>query len=48
MLKHSCSLFDAPDRMERELRGDGKLIIYNPALSLIGATTRRNAGALSD
>ena len=32
-------LFDAPDRMERELRGDGKLIIYNPALSLIGATT---------
>jgi hypothetical protein len=32
-------LFDAPDRMERELRGDGKLIVYNPALSLIGATT---------
>lgn len=32
-------LFDGPDRMERELRGDGKLIIYNPALSLIGATT---------
>ena len=32
-------LFDTPDRMERELRGDGKLIIYNPALSLIGATT---------
>jgi hypothetical protein len=32
-------LFDAPDRLERELRGDGKLIIYNPALSLIGATT---------
>jgi hypothetical protein len=27
-------LFDAPDRMERELRGDGKLVIYNPALSL--------------
>ncbi len=32
-------LFDAPDRMERELRGDGKLVVYNPALSLIGATT---------
>ena len=32
-------LFDAPERMERELRGDGKLVIYNPALSLIGATT---------
>ena len=32
-------LFDAPDRIERELRGDGKLVIYNPALSLIGATT---------
>lgn len=32
-------LFDGADRMERELRGDGKLIIYNPALSLIGATT---------
>ena len=32
-------LFDAPDRVERELRGDGKLIIYSPALSLIGATT---------
>jgi hypothetical protein len=25
--------------MERELRGDGKLIVYNPSLSLIGATT---------
>lgn len=32
-------LFDAPNRIERELRGDGKMIIYNPALSLIGATT---------
>ena len=32
-------LFDGGDRMERELRGDGKLIIYNPSLSLIGATT---------
>lgn len=32
-------LFDAPDRMERELRGDGKLVIYHPALSLMGATT---------
>ncbi|GAB4528888.1 MAG: hypothetical protein OHK0046_48250 [Anaerolineae bacterium] len=32
-------LFDGADRMERELRGDGKLIIYNPGLSLIGATT---------
>ena len=32
-------LFDGADRMERELRGDGKLIIYNPSLSLIGATT---------
>lgn len=32
-------LFDGADRMERELRGDGKLIIYNPALTLIGATT---------
>ena len=32
-------LFDGADRMERELRGDGKLIVYNPSLSLIGATT---------
>ncbi|MBZ0292774.1 MAG: DUF3987 domain-containing protein [Anaerolineae bacterium] len=32
-------LFDSADRMERELRGDGKLIVYNPSLSLIGATT---------
>jgi hypothetical protein len=32
-------LFDGTDRMERELRGDGKLIVYNPSLSLIGATT---------
>ena len=32
-------LFDGADRMERELRGDGKLIIYNPALTFIGATT---------
>jgi len=32
-------LFDGGDRMERELRGDGKLVIYNPSLSLIGATT---------
>ncbi len=32
-------MFDAPRRLERELRGDGKLIVYNPALALIGATT---------
>lgn len=32
-------LFDGEDRIERELRGDGKLIIYNPSLSLIGTTT---------
>lgn len=30
--------------MERELRGDGKLIVYNPALALIGATTPARLG----
>ena len=37
-------MFDAPRRLERELRGDGKLIIYNPALALIGATTPARLG----
>jgi hypothetical protein len=37
-------MFDAPRRLERELRGDGKLIVYNPALALIGATTPARLG----
>ncbi|MEO8392499.1 MAG: DUF3987 domain-containing protein [Chloroflexota bacterium] len=37
-------LFDAPRRLERELRGDGKLIIYHPALALIGATSPARLG----
>jgi len=37
-------MFDAPCRLERELRGDGKLIVYNPALALIGATTPARLG----
>ncbi len=37
-------MFDAPGRLERELRGDGKLIVYNPALALIGATTPARLG----
>lgn len=37
-------MFDAPRRLERELRGDGKLIVYNPALSMIGATTPARLG----
>jgi hypothetical protein len=32
-------LYDAPSRVERELRTEGKFIVYNPALSLLGATT---------
>ena len=39
-------MFDAPRRLERELRGDGKLIVYNPALALIGATTPARSGTL--
>ena len=37
-------MFDAPCRLEHELRGDGKLIVYNPALALIGATTPARLG----
>lgn len=37
-------MFDAPRRLERELRGDGKLIVYHPALALIGATTPARLG----
>ncbi|MBE2272543.1 MAG: DUF3987 domain-containing protein [Anaerolinea sp.] len=37
-------MFDAPRRLERELRGDGKLIVYNPALAMIGATTPARLG----
>ncbi|MBI1256411.1 MAG: DUF3987 domain-containing protein [Chloroflexi bacterium] len=37
-------MFDAPRRLERELRGDGKLIVYSPALALIGATTPARLG----
>src|SRR5664279_2236080 len=37
-------MFDAPRRLERELRGDGKLIVYKPALALIGATTPARLG----
>lgn len=32
-------LYDAPAILERELRGEGKLIVNEPALSLLGATT---------
>lgn len=32
-------LFDAPTVMERELRSEGKLIIWQPAVSILGATT---------
>lgn len=32
-------LFDAPDRIDRELRTEGMMNMYDPALSLIGATT---------
>lgn len=32
-------LFDAPDRLERELRTEGQMNLYDPALSIIGATT---------
>ncbi|MBW4438475.1 MAG: DUF3987 domain-containing protein [Pleurocapsa minor GSE-CHR-MK-17-07R] len=37
-------MFDAPRRLERELRGDGTLIVYNPALAMIGATTPARLG----
>jgi hypothetical protein len=37
-------MFDAPRRLERELRGDSKLIVYNPALAMIGATTPARLG----
>lgn len=37
-------MFDAPRRLERELRGDGKLIVYKTALALIGATTPARLG----
>jgi hypothetical protein len=32
-------LFDAPDRIDRELRTEGVMNMYDPALSIIGATT---------
>lgn len=32
-------LFDAPDRIDRELRTEGVMNMYDPALSVIGATT---------
>lgn len=32
-------LFDAPDRLDRELRTEGQMTMYDPALSIIGATT---------
>lgn len=32
-------LFDAPDRIDRELRTEGLINMYDPALSIIGATT---------
>lgn len=42
-------LYDAPDILERELRTDGKLVIYEPALSFLGATTpARLARSLTD
>ena len=39
-------MFDAPRRLERELRGDGKLIVYNPALALDWRDYACTAGAL--
>ncbi len=42
-------LYDAPDKLERELRTDGKLVVYEPALSFLGATTpARLSRSLSD
>lgn len=42
-------LFDAPDVMERELRADGKMVVYEPALSFLGATTpSRLARSITD